>query len=248
MMKKLISLFVIPILITCSVAIAGVDVYWDDGETHTIDDDTHWLDTIRLDSNVENSPGTHLNITGDGYVSSLITYNNSTATINCNIVNSIDARGNSTINLIQAWNSLKTCARDNATINISGGTIGSIYATDSSTIYMSGGTTQSSIAVRQDAVLYLDGTNFSMKNSEGDIISLSYGDKLSDYTGCYDDGTGLYYYGTIWGDFADGGFVCSKFRIYNTGDYEGVADIIIIPEPATLALLGIGGVLIRRKK
>ena len=247
-MKKINELLTILIIIASSSAMAGVHYYWDDGVSHTIDYSDPWVSVVYLDSNIANDPGTHLDVTGNGEIGTLLMYNNSTATINGVVVGTIYARDYSIVNIIGSVYESNVCAYGNSRVNISGGNVGVIYANNSSTVYMSGGTTQSSISVRQDAILYLVGINFSIKDSEGNIISLSYGDKLSDYTGCYDDGTGLHYYGTVWGDFADGGWMSSKFRIYNTGDYDGIADIIIIPEPATLALFGLGTLLLRRKK
>ena len=78
--------------------------------------------------------------------------------------------------------------------------------------------------------------------------SLKYGDKLSHY-GSLDSGSwGINYSGTITGTLADGTALDNPFTVYNIGDFAGTADIIVVPEPATLLLLSLGGLFLRKRK
>ena len=39
----------------------------------------------------------------------------------------------------------------------------------------------------------------------------------------------------------------NEFEIHNTGNYIGIADIVVIPEPASIFLLSLGLLAVRKK-
>lgn len=203
-----------------------------------------------------------INMSG-GYISRDIrTYGNSEASVNGGQISGyLWAYDNSTINMSGGTVGDSIYTRNDAVLNMTGGsgrTIRShgnstihmsggssnygLVARDNSTIYMSGGTLGAEIVTQKDGLIYLLGRDFSI-NGE----SLEYGDKLSEF-GMIETGPFDYYYGVINGILADGSTLNNGFEIYFTGMYEGTGDIIIIPEPTTLLLLGMGGVLMRKRK
>lgn len=143
-------------------------------------------------------------------------------------------------------------AGGNANVTISGGAIGTapdgghLMASDNAVITISGGS-PSGFGARDNATIFLDGSGFEV-TAGGITTSLSYGDKLSDFVQFPNNGNSDYYRGIITGTLADGSALNESFAIANTGEYAGTADIIIIPEPCSLVLLTLGGLVIRRRK
>ena len=137
-------------------------------------------------------------------------------------------------------------AFNNSTMTMTGGSIAlDLLASDNSIVTVSGGDIGHIIVAFYNSTIYLDGTNFQI-----DDQTLSYGDKLSDFVPLVisSDGTRDLFKGNITGTLADGTALDNKFYIHNKGIYEGNGDIIIIPEPCSLALLSLGGLLLRRRK
>jgi hypothetical protein len=120
----------------------------------------------------------------------------------------------------------------NSQVTISGGRVGNIFhAGDSSHVTMTGGTLGGIIDLEYQAVLKLDGCNFAI-----DGIPFSSGEVTSILGGYWRNEP----YRLLTGTLANGDIINNQFRI---GD---AAKIIIVPEPATLLLLGIGGLLFRK--
>jgi len=137
-------------------------------------------------------------------------------------------------------------AYDNATVTMRGGSTPYLQAAGNSIITLSGGDAPN-LWVYSNGMLYLDGSNFSVTAS-GVTTPLSNGAHLSNYGTLVENPQGVFYNGELTGTLADGAFIDSSFAIWNTGDYAGTGDIVIIPEPATLLLLGLGAVMLRRKR
>ena len=172
---------------------------------------------------------------------------NAKAYISHGDVSYLRASGNSTTSIQGADIWMALTAEGNATVTMGIASVAnSIVASDNSTVTINGGVVENTIDVFDNSTINLHGANLKI-----DGIDLSYGDRLSDFATLVEyrpDGIIMdYYTGTITGR---SGWVDmnSEFKIYNTGAYAGTADIIIIPEPCTLALLGLGILVLRRRK
>lgn len=250
----IVSIFVLNIFVVSSTR-AGV-VYFEDGGYYSVTDAQYKNDSIFLDTNTINSPGTHLELFDGGSVFAVNARHNSVVTITGG---SIEMRlemlgsSNATINngsIGGIWTGDKsnlqvydgTITGDiesmgNAMVSIYGGVIeGDVEAWYDCITEIYGGTIGKWLQVFGDGVIYLYGTEFMV----GDHI-LSHGDSLRNY------GTinGNEIYGTITGRLQDGSMLNNTFSIYGLNT---TADIIVIPEPGTLLLLGAGGLLLRRKR
>jgi len=121
--------------------------------------------------------------------------------------------------------------------SLNGGSVdGRILAHDNSLVdIMSGIITppdEHTFFAYENSLIRFYGTDFSV-----DGKSVSYGDSLKDYV----EFNGTFYGGTtITGKLMDGNTISGKFYIYNN------ADMVVIPEPCTLMLLCLGGLIIRK--
>jgi len=190
---------------------------WDDGLTHTIDDPSIYQTTITLDDGVVNTPGTHAEIEETGVASTIYLYNNSTLTVSGGIATIIQAYGNSDV-LVESGRLDFTYALGNSEVNIKGGEFIMFSA-------------------QENGVIYLHGSDFEL-NVDGTVTSLSYGDKLSSFAE---------YDGLLSGTLLDSSSVNDiPIEIYRT-EAGHTADIVIVPEPCSLVLLALGGVILRRR-
>ncbi len=246
-MKK--EILAVAMVVTLAIVVLNTSskaaITIDDGLSHPINDATYQNDFVRLDYYTANSPGTHVELSGDGSVDQLYLHNTST----------LNMTGGTVGNLLRGW--------DNSTLNISGGVIDKFHALDSSTVTISGGTIQNeflvgfdstvtmtggsfeSIRAYHDGIVYLVGSDFKV-----DGQALSEGDKLSEFGTFYHSipiGSGSvlnYYSGTITGTLLDGSYLNDTFYVASAG----ASDIIIVPEPCSLVFLGLGGLVLRRRK
>lgn len=108
-------------------------------------------------------------------------------------------------------------------VNISGGSVGVLAPTGYSSVNIFDGSIQSLIA-RSHSITTFAGKNFIL----GDGLSLI--------------GNELFGTGTLSGQWLDGSLWTTEIA-----QNDSTATIILIPEPATLLLFGLGGVMIRKK-
>jgi hypothetical protein len=116
-------------------------------------------------------------------------------------------------------------AENSGTANISGGSItDNLYADNFSTVNISGGTINGYLYARDSGIANIFGQNFQY----GTGLSLS-GNRVI--------GTGI-----LSGEWLDG----TPWAI-NIIKNSSTATILVIPEPATLLLLGVGAVILRKR-
>lgn len=144
------------------------------------------------------------------------------------------------LNLVTGGSVMGIGAFGNATVTMSGGTVTTgLGSWDSAAITISGGSVGGSLYAFRSGSFYLYGTGFEINGT-----ALVSGDNLSDFVPLVENGSQDYYTGTITGTLDDGSALDNEFKIYNTGHYEGTGNIYIIPEPATILLFGLGGLLL----
>ncbi len=194
---------------------------------------------------VNNGSVNKLAATGDctvtvngGIINSIFTYNTSTTIISNGLIsNNIQTQNSSEVTISGGTVNNYIHAYNNSTITISGGvTNNNIISHDSGIIDIMGGTINSSFQA-YDGTIYLYGNNFSVNST-----ALSFGDDLRDYGTL--GSSGLWLSGPITGILQDGSVLDTYFSVWTDSD----AQIIIIPEPATILLLTLGGLALRKKR
>jgi len=216
-MKKLILICILGTFLKITQADL-INDHIDDGASHIINSEVYENNSLILDSYIKNFPGTHVDVKNGAICGNIWAYNYSTVTVYDGLIGELNAM-------------------DNSCINIYGGSISpySLRAWNSSVINLYGGNVGNLLSIRGDASINLYGSNFRVNG-----FGLSEGDKLSDYCELIDG----YYTGVITGILSDGSCLNNTFKIFKSGDWEGIGDIYIIPEPCSVALVGFGGLLV----
>lgn len=135
-------------------------------------------------------------------------------------------------------------AFNNSTVTMTGGTITNVLGTyGDGTVTLLGGILNGPLDARENGAIYLNGTGFTVNGT-----ALVNGDKLSDFVSLIENGDYDHYTGIIAGTLANGTVLNNAFFIFNTGAHAGTANIYVVPEPATMCLLALGGLISRRKR
>jgi len=176
------------------------------------------------------------NISGGTCDFTIHTNDYSALTISDGNLGLVGAHGNSSVTISGGRFAENFYAEEHSNVNITGGIFEKYISADfDSIVTLSGGSVEQ-LTVARNGIIYLDGTNFEISRL-GVKTKLSYGDRLRNF------GEVLY----LSGELADGSMLDGTYC--NVGrKSSGTFDIIIIPEPCTLLLLGIGAVVMRRRK
>ncbi len=154
----------------------------------------------------------------------------------------------STVNVGDVYDSIYL--EDYSEVTVLGGSVDGIWIIDNSQLYISGGNISGSAQLNDNSTLYLSGTNFyigdtAIEYGELDLWSLSEQGLISYSQSEFDEWDGI-----ITGILDDGSTIELSFHIglFRTGSEPETANIVLVPEPISLALLGVGGLVTIRKR
>lgn len=236
-------------------------VNFQDGQLHTILDTTYANENISLDDRdyrYSEEPVTKLEIIEGGVIKSLTAECDSIAFLNGGEITGgvgitdaafftlVDGTVGGGFNASRYSSTLidggvicgSFLARNDSSVIIQSGTIkGLLKASDRSSITICGGNILDRIESEYNAMIYLDGSGFEINGQK-----LSYGDSLKSFAN--NPGNPFFAVGNITGTLADGSDLDNEFLITLA---SSTGDIIIIPEPLTIILVGFGSLFIRTK-
>jgi hypothetical protein len=275
MMKKLIVLAGALLVLTANGVLADL-IFWDDGAIRPPIDHLSYKDDTIIIGGMDYYPATSAELKDGGQVYDLQGYHNASITISGGHVSgSVLVSENASLTMSGGLVEAHVTAYLDATVNISGGSIGALTAFDTngsitmsggsieyylktegySAVAISGGTIGGELQAEYHSTITLDGSNFVVTDLDGKTTKLLSGDALSGLGSFVENGTTDYHTGTITGILANGDVLNNQFEIYNVGSHytsEGYIqydpEIIIVPEPATLMLIALGGLALSRRK
>jgi hypothetical protein len=149
------------------------------------------------------------------------------------ISSDLEGFGISVVNILGGSIADDLQANDSTTLSLSGGTIGdTFYVSDNSNATMSGGSV-GELSIFDNSSLTIIGSGFAVDGNP-----FGYGELTSILGGSYQNEPQRRLTGTL----DSGESIDNIFYIGND------ASIVLVPEPSTLLLLGLGAVMLRRKQ
>jgi len=223
MKKTLVVCLIMLAVPTLSMA----DIHYNDGFTYVIENTIN--EPVRVDYEV---PGvsTKVILKDGGYINNfLYTYEDSLFDIVGGVlVYDCLSYGNSEVSFSGGLIGNGLYAFDNSKISLRGGeNYGSMRAYGNSQVTFSGGVIGNYIAVNENSQITISGSNFAINDTPVGFGQYFAADFAS---------------GHITGILQNGDTLSNNFNI----TYD--ASIILIPEPTTLALLGLGGLALTKRK
>jgi len=217
-----------------------------DGGSYIVNDNRYEDDHVWLDYGDDYiNTGTTFELNSNGIVGGdIVAFNISEVDISGGVVGEdVWGYGDSLVNISNGIVNEDIWGWDDSDIQISGGTIGrDIHARENSGITISGGSIDGMLESMHSGIIYLDGSGFSIGG-----VGLSNGDSLRDFGTLELLGFGdPFYTGIITGNLSDGSTLNNYFQILESTN----ADIIIVPEPATLSFLitGLAAMVTRKRR
>jgi hypothetical protein len=211
----------------------------DDGKEHVISDTRYRDSIVYLDPKVIYNPGTFFHLVDGGEVYDILPSNNSSVRVSGGIVDdAIWADDHSQVDIRGGTIFRMRIGGESTAFIVGGSFLNNIRATDQGTIDILGGTIGDLMA-DSFGTIFLHGKDFRIGNTV-----LNIGDHLRKY-GVIGGPNYGFLTGVITGTLFDGSTLSSSFEVSLP---DPNADIIVIPEPATIGLLAFGGLLIRRRR
>lgn len=223
------SILAVTILLSIVTVIAEGYVVYNDGEVHEIDFTIN--DTVGVFDSSTGNPTT-LNLVENGFIDSLIVMDSSVVNIFDGVIGGhFESQYSSQVSVSGGAINGSFWAVDYSQVDITGGFIESLRASDDCQFLISGGTIANRLDVEWSGNIIIQGSNFAV-----DGQPFGYGVLSSVYGGWLNDEPDRILTGTLSG----GEQIDNLFGIGHTGQ------IVLVPEPATLLLLGLGVVMLRK--
>ncbi|MBN1846852.1 MAG: hypothetical protein JW810_14295 [Sedimentisphaerales bacterium] len=223
------------------------DVFWDDGGSYLINDETHKNNHVYLDYNIANDPGTHVDLDG-GKVGQLGAYHNATINMTGGWSDFISTHNDST--LYATGGSSEFGAYDTSFMSFSGGTHSAVIIFNHAVVEVSGDAEFEGIGVEAFGKLNVEGgTLQNLVTHDSSIVNI-YKGKITELISAADSSViniygydlgitstgGSYGHGQVFGFWESG----SSFSI-DFSTPETCSHIYLIPEPVGITLMAIGG-------
>jgi hypothetical protein len=224
-MKNVIITICLAVTVMAATVLYGGTITFNDGGSHEFN--SYTTDTLAVEDSLGGNPTT-LSLVSGTYVDNHYVY----------------AYDFSKLNVIDGY-AYATLSMDSSAVNIIGGEVMYPHSHNSSTTTVSGGECYR-ITAHDSSTLNLTGGDITYLSGYDSSIINVYGTNL-----LFTINTGGGKYGEISGNWANG--TAFYILLYNAPEIEGAdtyshINLVTIPEPATLLLLGFGGVILRRKK
>jgi len=159
---------------------------------------------------------------GGGTIYTLNSYDSSNINIFGGLTYHVSAYDTTTVNVLDNANLFTLFALDSGVINMSGGRTSSIGAAESSTVNLYGGLVTDDLSAGDSGIINVYGYN---------LAKFPTGGKLGD--------------GFVLGEWENG--VTFNFYFYGSNTYSHII-LHEIPEPATILLIVIGSIVLRRRR
>ncbi len=167
-----------------------------------------------------------------GRINNFRVYDSSQATISGGWISILSPKDSSQVT-VSGGQMGALSASDSSQVTVSGGQMGDLCASDSSQVTISGGVLEEALIVDSHGTMAIYGSDFAVDGTPVGYIELS-----SILGGPFRNEPHRRLTGTL----ASGEPINNDFQIGHS------AKIVLVPEPATLLLLGFGGLMLKRKR